>query len=168
MLYEIKGVCNFCAAEYKLVVAESEAHGICPECGNKPIRFKKFKGMIYVVKNPNQSGVKVGLTSKDIAVRIKQLSSTGVPGKFKVIAIFPSDHLEDDEAKAHEKLKKYILDKEHFDINEIDAVLAVHRALNRRTPIFQDKKIEYEFNAKLQESKDLMKARLGSQTSTED
>lgn len=162
MLYEIKGNCVCCASEYKLVISGSSGvHGICPECGEKPIKFKKFKGMIYIVKNPNQSGVKVGLTTKDISFRLKQLSSTGVPGKFNVIALFPSDNPEVDEEKAHSKLRKFILDKEHFDVPEIDAVLAVYRSLNYRKPIFYEKNIESEFNERLKISKEAMSKRLG-------
>jgi hypothetical protein len=161
MLYEIKGVCHYCAAEYKLIISEDQTHGICPECKNIPIKFKKFKGVVYIIKNPNQIGVKVGITKRNIDDRIKQLSGTGVPGKFKLVALFPSDRPEEDEKKAHEKLKKHFLDKEHFDISAIDALMSVYRALNRRHPIFYDSEIQKEFEIKCQENKEEMFKKLG-------
>lgn len=160
MLCEIKGVCHLCASEYKILISESETHGACPNCKGKPIKFKKFKGMIYIINNPNQIGVKIGLTTKDIKFRLKQLSSTGVPGRFSIVALFPSDRPDIDERKAHDKLKKFFLDKEHFNISPIEAVLNVYRALNRRTPIFNDKEIEIEFVNKIEESRIDMQKRL--------
>ena len=161
MLYEIKGVCHECASPYKIIISDDQTHGICPECSAKPVKFKKFKGMVYIINNPNQTGVKVGLTTKDIAVRIKQLSSTGVAGKFALVALFPSDRPKQDEKKAHTKLKKYFLDKEHFDIDPLTAVLNVFRALNRREPIFYDHEIEAEFHETLEKNRREMRKRLG-------
>lgn len=161
MLYEIKGVCHYCAAEYKIIISDDETHGICPECGENPIKFKKFKGLIYIINNPNQTGLKVGLTTKDINLRLKQLSGTGVPGKFSLMAVFPSDNPKYDEKKAHDRLKKYYLDKEHFDISALDATLNVYRALNRRTPIIYDKQLEDDFNIEIEKSRALINERLG-------
>ena len=161
MLYEIKGVCHYCAADYKIIISDSATHGICPECYEKPVKFKKFKGMVYIISNPNQTGVKVGLTTKDINTRLKQLSSTGVPGRFNLIVLFPSDKPKEDEKKAHNKLKKYYLDKEHFDITQTEAVLSVYRALNRRAPIFYDKQVELEFHAELENARKEMSKKLG-------
>ena len=165
MLCEIKGVCHLCRSDYKIIISESETHGSCPNCDGRPIKFKKFKGMVYIINNPNQVGVKIGLTTKDIKIRLKKLSSTGVPGKFSLVALFPSDRPEEDERKAHEKLKKFFLDKEHFDISPIDAVLCVYRALNRRKPIFNDKIIEKEFLQKIDEARKDMQRKLGSSIS---
>ena len=162
MLYEIKGICNNCAEEYKIIISDSDTFGICSDCGNKPIKFKKFKGLVYVISNPNQRGVKVGLTSKDIDVRVSQLNSTGVVGKFTKIALFPSDRPKIDEKKAHNKLKKFWIAKEHFDLSPTEAVLNIFRALNRREPIFYDKEIEKEFNGKLDEARQKMQKNLGN------
>lgn len=134
-----------CAAEYISVISEDQSHAICGECNKVPVKFKKFKGVVYIISNPYQDGVKIGLTTKNIEKRLSQLSSTGVPGKFSVIALFPSDRPREDEKKAHEKLAKYKLDKEHFNVSALDAVMGVHRALNRRVPIFFDEEIEGQF-----------------------
>jgi hypothetical protein len=160
MLYEIRGVCNHCAADYKVIISDSETHGICPECGEKPIKFRKIKGMVYVINNPNQRGVKVGLTTKDINNRLRSLSSTGVPGKFELLCIFPSNDPKTDEKKAHEKLRKFFLDKEHFDIEPLNAILLVYSALNRREPIFYSPKMEEEFNKTLDIRKETMQKKL--------
>ena len=164
MLYEIKGICINCAEEYKIIISDSDTFGICPDCGQQPIKFKKFNGMIYVISNPNQRGVKVGLTSKDIDTRLKSLNTTGVNGKFSKIAVFPSDRPQIDEKKAHDKLKKsrmYDL-KEFFDITPTKAVLDIFRALNRREPIFYDKEVEKEFNAELEKARKKMQKNLGN------
>ena len=145
MLYQVKGVCQHCAAEYVAVISEDQSHGTCSECNERPIKFKKFKGVIYIISNPYQEGVKIGLTTNNIETRLSQLSSTGVPGKFSVIALFPSDRPKEDEKKAHVKLAKHKLDKEHFNVSALDAVMGVHRALNRRVPIFFDEEIEGQF-----------------------
>jgi ssDNA-binding Zn-finger/Zn-ribbon topoisomerase 1 len=162
MIYEIKGRCEICAEEYKIIISDSNTFGICPDCGEQPIKFKKFKGMVYVISNPNQGGVKVGLTSKDIDSRVKQLNTTGVVGKFSKIAVFPSDRPEKDEKKAHDKLKKYKWEKEHFDLSPTEAVLKIYRALNYREPIFYDKGIEREFMVGVEEARKKMQKQLGN------
>ena len=162
MLYEIKGICNNCAEEYKIIISDSDTYGICPDCGQQPIKFKKFNGMVYVISNPNQRGVKVGLTSKDIDTRVKQLNTTGVVGKFSKIALFPSDRPKTDEKKAHNKLKKFQIVKEHFELTPTEAVLYIFRALNRREPIFYDKEVEREFNDELEKARVKMQKNLGN------
>lgn len=132
----------------------------CEKCGESPIVARPIKGLIYVVSNPNQTGVKVGLTTKTMEQRLKSLASTGVPGEFIPIAIFPSDRPAQDEKKVHEKLRKYNLSKEHFDLSPIDAVLGAYRALNKRRPIFFDAELEKTFHLKLEEARIQMQLRL--------
>ena len=156
MLYELKGICHKCAAEYKAILSESQTHGVCNECGVTPVKFKKFKGMVYIINNPHQTGVKVGLTEKGLEQRIKQLQSSGVPGNFVTVAVFPSDNPKKDEKKAHDKLVHYKLEKEHFDIEPEQAVLLVHRVLNYRTPIFFDKDMEAKFLADKEQARQKM------------
>ncbi len=110
--------------------------------------------MVYVVSNSNQRGVKVGRTAKTVEQRIKDLSSTGVPGRFEPIAIFPSDKPKDAEKKAHLKLARHKIEKEHFDVEPIDAVLAVYRALNKKVePIFYDQSLAETFRLRLEEAR---------------
>ena len=160
MLYELKGICHQCAAEYKTILSGNETHGVCNECGTTPVKFKKFKGMVYIINNPYQTGVKVGLTEKGLEQRIKQLQSSGVPGNFAIVAVFPSDNPKKDEKKAHDKLMHCNLEKEHFDIEPEQAVMAVHRALGYRTPIFFDKKMEQIFLEKKEEASQKMAKQL--------
>jgi hypothetical protein len=132
----------------------------CPSCGQAPFTSRRIKGLVYVVSNPNQTGVKVGLTTKSMEQRLKSLNSTGVPGDFEPIAVFPSDRPDADEKRVHEKLRRYNIAKEHFDLEPIDAVLGAYRALNKRRPIFFDSSLEETFELKLEEAKIQMRLRL--------
>jgi len=92
--------------------------------------------------------------------RLKSLNSTGVPGNFQTIAIFPSDNPAADEKRVHDKLRRKNLAKEHFDIEPVDAVLAAYRALNKRQPIFFDDSIRDTFHLKLEKARIEMQLRL--------
>ncbi|HEY8609404.1 MAG TPA: GIY-YIG nuclease family protein [Noviherbaspirillum sp.] len=160
MLIEVTGVCQHCGNDVKVLMLNGETIDQCQSCAESPFEARLVKGLIYVVSNPNQKGVKVGLTTKSMEQRLKSLNSTGVPGDFIPIAIFPSDKPSADEKKVHEKLRRYNLAKEHFDLQPVDAVLGAYRALNRRKPIFFDSDIEETFYLKLEEDKIKMKLRL--------
>jgi len=161
MIYEMKGICQHCASAYKILLVDSLLNSPCPDCGEDPIKVKKYKGLVYIVHIPKQDGVKVGFTTKDINVRLKELSHTGVSGKFEVIALFPSNKPKDDEKKAHDKLsKKYERYLEHFDTTPAIATQCVYRALNKRTPIFHCSEVEQQFYEELALNRIIMKRRL--------
>lgn len=162
MLIEFSGICQHCATEVKLLALDGFTIEDCVDCGQNPFTMKKIKGIIYILSNEYQMGVKIGLTEKTLDQRIKQLESTGVPGKFVKIAIFPSDKPKADEKRIHEKLQRYNLSKEHFQLEPIDAVLKAYRALNKRKPIFYDKNMEDTFSLKLEEARIKMKLQLRS------
>ena len=160
MLYEISGVCQHCATEYAVIVHNDKLLSVCSECGETPFVLKKYRGLVYIVKNKNQAGVKIGMTERTVEARLKSLNNTSVPGKFECIAIFPSDRPKKDESKIHDKLIKFKLDKEHFDLSPVDACLKCYRTLNRRRPIFYSRDVEEIFDLKLQEAKIQMEIRL--------
>lgn len=159
MLIEVSGICQHCAESVKIILYNGLPISDCSACGKSPYTTRLLKGLIYVVSNPNQTGVKVGMTTKTIEERVKALSSTGVPGTFERIAIFPSDNPLSDEKKVHEKLSRSRIVKEHFDLDPVDAVLGAFRALKRR-PIFFDKNLEKTFDLKLAAAKIKMQLRL--------
>jgi predicted nucleic acid-binding protein len=160
MLLEIQGICQHCAEEVRILVLNGDALDECHKCKQSPFTSKVFKGIIYVVSNPNQIGVKIGLTTKTMEQRLKSLNSTGVPGDFQPVAIFPSDSPVADERRVHEKLRRRNLAKEHFDLDPVDAVLAAYRALNKRRPIFFDQDIKETFDLRLEEARIQMQLRL--------
>lgn len=160
MLIEISGICQHCAADVKILMLNGEAIDDCGACNKSPFAPKRINGLVYVVSNPNQTGVKVGLTTKTMEQRLKSLNSTGVPGDFTPIAIFPSERPRADERRVHDKLRRYHIAKEHFDLEPIEAVLGAYRALNRRRPIFFDPELEETFHLKLDEAKIRMRLRL--------
>ncbi len=161
MLFEIKGICQNCAEDVNILVHNGSSISQCASCGEDPFLIEEIPGVVYVVKNKNQKGVKIGITSKTVEERIKQLSSTGVPGKFEPIAIFPSATPKKHEKKVHEKLIRQRLEKEHFDIEPVDAALKIYRTLNKRiTPIFYDDDIKDMFYLKLQQARIEMEIKL--------
>jgi len=159
VLIEVSGKCQSCSAEAKILLDHGKSDDTCESCGNPPFGYKKMEGVIYVVHNRHQQGVKVGLTTKSIQERIKHLSSTGVPGIFEIVAIFPPDKPKADEKKVHEKLQRYNLAKEHFQLDPIEAVLKAYRAL-KREPIFYDKSLENTFKLKREQARIEMQLRL--------
>ena len=161
MLFEVKGICQNCAENVNILIHNGKPISQCGSCSEDPFFIEKIAGVVYVVKNKNQTGVKIGLTSKTVEERIKQLSGTGVAGKFEPIAIFPSATPKKHEKKVHEKLINQKLDKEHFDIEPVEAVLKIYRTLNKRiTPIFYDDDIKDMFYLKLQQAKIEMEIKL--------
>ena len=164
MLYEFRGICQNCAKETRITIHNGELLENCKSCNEIPFSIKRYKGLVYVVSNPNQSGVKIGMTEKTVEARIKSLNTTGVPGSFIPITIFPSDRPKADEKKIHEKLTKKKIAKEHFDLEPVEAALKCYRILNRRNPIFYDKDIEERFHLTLEQDRIKMKLRLKGRT----
>ncbi len=161
MLYEISGICMHCAETYNLLVNSGEIVGCCSSCNNDPFEMSKVEGVVYVIKNDNQLGVKIGITTKSVEQRIRQLSSTGVPGSFYPIAIFPTATPRKHEKMAHEKMVKFKLEKEHFNLEPVDAVLKVYRALNKRIePIFYIEDIQETFKLRLEKDRIEMELKL--------
>jgi hypothetical protein len=139
MIYEIKGLCPECLEEVCVLVHNEGIISDCPKCRNDPFEFNRIEGVVYVVKNPNQSGVKIGLTRKSVEQRCKSLSSSGVAGK----------------------LAKHKLDKEHFNLGVVEASLKVFRALNKRIdPIFYDDDVRDRFRLELEKARIDMQLRL--------
>ena len=160
MLYTYKGICQNCATEISVTIHNGELLEDCPDCKDVPFSLKKFTGLVYVVSNPNQTGVKIGMTEKTVESRIKSLNTTGVAGNFKPIVIFPCERPKPDEKKIHEKLSRFNIAKEHFELEPVEAALKCYRALNRRKPIFYDKIVEEMFHLRLEQDKINMKIKL--------
>jgi hypothetical protein len=160
MLIEHTGVCQHCVKEFTIMVNNGEALEVCAQCGKVPFTANRLAGIVYVVSNPHQVGVKIGMTEKPIEQRIRSLSSTGVPGNFQPIAIFPSKRPRADETRVHEKLRRHRIEKEHFDLDPIEAALGAYRALNRRKPVFFDKCFEEMFYLRLEQARIQMKLAL--------
>ena len=105
MLYEFRGVCQHCACEVSTTVHNGVLLNVCKECKDAPFDLKQYKGLVYILRNKNQPGVKIGKTTGTVEKRAKQLGqNTGVPGKFDIMAIFPTNRPDKDEKKVHDKL----------------------------------------------------------------
>ena len=161
MICEIKGLCPECLEETFVLVHNEKIITQCTHCKATPFEFNRIEGVVYVVKNQNQSGVKIGLTHKTVEQRCKSLSSSGVAGTFEPIAIFPTDNPKKHEKIVHEKLTKHKLDKEHFNLTALDATLKVYRSLNKRIePIFYQENLKERFHLELEKARIEMKLRL--------
>jgi hypothetical protein len=163
MLLELSGVCQNCGVEVRVLSLNGELVGACSACDESPMEISRVGGLVYIVSNEHQRGVKIGQTTKPIHQRLKSLNSTGVPGKFDVVAIFPSRKPRQDEQKVHHKLRRHHLEKEHFDVDPVEAALGAYRALNRRDPIFFEDSIERAFSLRLEEARVRMQLRLSGQ-----
>ena len=166
MIFEIKALCPQCLEETFILVHNEKIITQCTHCKAIPFEFNRIEGVVYVVKNKNQSGVKIGLTRKTVEQRCKSLSSSGVAGTFEPIAIFPTDNPRKHEKIVHEKLAKFRLDKEHFNLGTVEASLRVYRALNKRIePIFYNDGIKETLKLELDKAKIEMKLRLQGKNS---
>jgi hypothetical protein len=132
----------------------------CEHCGEVPFIINPVNGVVYIVSSPLQVGVKIGMTEKSVEQRLKGLNATGTAGKLMPIAIFPSAKPKANEKKVHDKLLKYSLGKEHFDLTPVEAVLKVFRTLGRNRPIFYDAEVEKKFDLQLKIDKSSMEMRL--------
>ena len=75
-----------------------------------------MKGYVYIMSNKAMDGIlKIGYSTKDPSIRAKELSSAGVPFKYKVEYEILVDNPEFLENKVHYILKKYNVNKEWFN-----------------------------------------------------
>ncbi len=65
-------------------------------------------GTLYFITNPSMPGlVKIGHTTGSLKTRLRQLSSTGVPNPFEVVATFSVQNPRECEAGVHQRLNGY-------------------------------------------------------------
>jgi hypothetical protein len=75
-------------------------------------------GYVYVLSNPNLPGkVKIGYTRRSVAQRAKELSGTGVPGRYKVAYKLEVADPEGVEKAVHRKLSSQNIDGEFFGVS---------------------------------------------------
>lgn len=91
----------------------------------------KQKGFIYIAKSEGNPGMlKIGMTTKAVAFRIKQLSnSTTSVHPFVLVESFPCENPRDIERNIHAELGAYRVHggREFFAISEFDAIAACKR-----------------------------------------
>jgi hypothetical protein len=88
---------------------------------------------IYILENPSFDGVvKIGRTARDVAERVKELSShTGVPTEFTVFRKFTVEDATIAERKIHERLAEYRVseNREFFRLSADEAALVLEEML---------------------------------------
>jgi len=132
-------------------------------------------GLIYIISNPKQGKniFKVGMTSKSVDVRIKQLNSeTGLIGKFNLYAYFAVEDIVNAEKDCHEKLNRFRIqdNREFFEIEYIQILQKVRDAIS---PYFLKEYLEVKLSdkdeAKLTKLKKLKKTQyLGTNDEEDD
>lgn len=101
------------------------------------------EGYLYVISNPSMPGlVKVGMTSKSPAERMKSLYSTSVPTPFEAEYFALCRDRMQSEAVAHEVLKPWRVNarREFFQLSPEDAIARVHYALSDTRVIYSNHK----------------------------
>jgi hypothetical protein len=103
-----------------------------------------IRGWIYVLINPALEGlVKIGFSTKDPALRVRELSTTGVPRSYELAFDALVDNPREVEQRAHSRLKNVHDNKEFFrttpsvaiqTIREIAAELKLELQLQRAAP----------------------------------
>lgn len=151
-VYQISATCSECQFENRVIITEENLSALCEKCGAQVVKAKRFPGVIYVMSNPRVHGVKIGLTSKNVFSRARQISGTGVPGTFAVIAAFPSNNPGKDERKVFEKLIRKKISKEHFDLDPVTAVLKVRSILGKDW-VYLNRKFEREVKQRLDDQR---------------
>lgn len=130
-VYQIVVSCSACDYQNTLILTDKTKTASCEHCEDSLLTFRRFDGCVYVLKNSKVEGVKIGMTSGDVFSRAKQISGTGVPGNFQVVAAFHSRNARKDEKKIHTKLARLNIEKEHFNIDPVKAVVKVRTTLGR-------------------------------------
>lgn len=130
-VYQIKLACSNCESSNELILTDKHRSADCENCGEPLLTFRRFDGCVYVLKNSKVDGVKIGMTSGDVFSRAKQISGTGVPGNFQVVAAFHSRNPRKDEKKIHTKLVRYNIEKEHFGLDPVTSVVKIKTILGR-------------------------------------
>ena len=90
---------------------------------------KEYEGAIYILTNKGNTYLKIGMTSRTVEERRKELSSaTGVPYPFQIYFAKKVDNYKEIEKELHDKFDKFRVasGKEFFDIEPESA----YKALN--------------------------------------
>lgn len=101
------------------------------------------EGFLYVISNPSMPGlVKVGMTSKSPAERMKSLYSTSVPTPFEAEYFALCRDPMKSEAVAHQVLKTWRVNsrREFFRLSPEDAIAKIHFALRDAKVIYSKHK----------------------------
>jgi hypothetical protein len=86
-----------------------------------------MSGIIYVLSHKAMPDLlKIGYTSRKIEERVQELSSTGVPGKYRIELYFQADDAPQFELLLHKTLREFHFEKEFFKADIGTVIRAVH------------------------------------------
>lgn len=95
-------------------------------------------GYVYCLANPAMPGkVKIGFTTREVDVRLRQLDTTGVAEPFEVAGTWLSPDPRGDERRVHEALSRFRVreTREFFAIHDRRAVRMIDTLLAHNIPL---------------------------------
>lgn len=102
-----------------------------------------MNGIIYILSHESMPNLlKIGYTTRSIKERVKELESTGVPGKFTIEIYFEIENASAFEMLLHKALHEYRFEKEFFKTDMKTAIYAINNLLDK------NKKHTYIFKGK--------------------
>ncbi len=136
-MFEIKINCNNCGYKNTIYLCTAENNPVCDNCKKLLLEVHPIKGLIYVLSNPSMQDVlKIGLSTRNVETRVKELETTGVPAPFQIEAYFPSNAPEQHEAQIHNALKEFRLSNREFFKVDIGIAVNVISSLLNKSPIY--------------------------------
>ena len=106
-----------------------------------------IRGWIYIITNKSMRGlVKIGYSTKDPALRSKELDNTGVPHKYSIVYDILVNEPRDYEKKIHSFLHDKHEGKEWFKCSEIEAIKAIRKIVGSNILI---EKVELPYREQL-------------------
>lgn len=91
-----------------------------------------------MLENPSLKGlVKIGFSTKDPAIRVRELSSTGVPRLFEIAYEALLERPRDLEQRVHASLKLHHETKEFFRTTPSQAIAAIHTVAKQMGLVLQ-------------------------------
>ena len=102
-----------------------------------------MSGIIYILSHEAMPNLlKIGFTERTIEERVKELASTGVPGKFTVELYFATDNAPMFEMVLHKSLSEYHYEKEFFTVDVKTVIHVIHNLIDK------DELLSYRFLGK--------------------
>jgi len=152
-MIKIEIPCQQCTSLNNYILSQDNTQQLlCSKCGWKIGSSAPNKGFLYALDNESMPGLlKIGFTSRPIAERVIELnSSTSTPTPFNIAFYFTSDTPQQDEAHAHEELKKFRINqgREFFRITTKDALFKLRKAFGREE-VFLDPTINLSKSTEL-------------------
>lgn len=131
--------CASCKKSNMLMI-DASPNFRCIFCGSPfdDLQIQTGSGFVYILSNSYMPGLlKIGFTDREVDSRVRELSSsTGVPARYEIDAIFPAINAEQAEAEVHRRLASVRLAGREFFTTSLDEAVRVVSDVCGMAPIF--------------------------------